>query len=297
MQTLSPDDIRAETVQAWIIGDSLIRVMCQLSNSSMSLVQARIYEMAIRRPDQSRLIFHYDDLMPSFWSDNGPFWLALESGDQVHSSRGDVLDVTGGTDGDISLRRLWGLGDELVLAVGKGGAYRFDGRAWHSEKLPTPHILLDVHGSAPDRIFAVGNRGVLVEFDGRRWTNRDTGIHNRLHAVHAGDDGAVYAGGDEGTCFRLSGEERVDYDIGDATIQTICQFQGKRYWGDDSFGIYVQDRDSLASFREIEFAYYMSSSNKYMTVTSGNKLFLFDGAEWQSYVYRYRDGDWGFYFD
>lgn len=295
MRKLNPEDTRAETVQAWIVGDAIIRVMCQLTNTSLSLAQARVYEFAIGKPEQMRMIFHYNDLMPSFWSEDGPFWMALESGSQVHSSRGDLKDAAGGSDGGVSLRRLWGFGENLVLAVGKGGAYRFDGSGWRAEELPTPHILLDVHGSAPDRIFAVGNRGVLIGYDGTRWRAHDTALHNRLHAVLAGNDGAIYAGGDDGTCFRLAGEERIDYVIGDATVYCICEFQGNRYWGDDKFGVYIQRESELSRFKEVEFAFYMSASRKYMVVTSGPELYVFDGADWQVYVYRFQDGDWGFY--
>lgn len=296
MPKFNPEDVRAETVQAWIIDNRYIRVMCQLTNSAMSSAQARVYEIGIGRPDQSRMIFHYDDLMPSFWSDNGPFWMALESGSRVHSSLGHVDDVRGGNGGtEVSLRRLWGLGEDLVLAVGKGGTYRFDGQTWNSEKLPTPHILLDVHGSAPDRIFAVGNRGVLVEFDGHKWAARDTALHNRLHAVCAGSDGAIYAGGEDGTCFRLSGDERTDYAAGESTFYSICEFQGKRYWGDDEYGIFLQKGNEFIPFKEIEFAYYMTASDNYMVVTSGNEMFLFDSTNWQKYEYRHDGEDWRFY--
>ena len=107
-------------------------------------------------------------------------WASLETpGMFLHrGADGTWAHVASGA--DIEVRAIWGTGPSSVWAVGAnletlgpaGAVLHWDGARW-SEVFRTQEILQDVHGSAPDDVWAVGPLTV-AHFDGSAWRLDET---------------------------------------------------------------------------------------------------------------------------
>lgn len=93
---------------------------------------------------------------------------------------------------------VYGLSDDYVFAW--GGAHEnatfmsiWEGRAWR--QIPSPGQVINLHGVAPDLVFAVGADGLIARWDGSTWTRMvcpGAGFLNSVHVVSADE---VYATG------------------------------------------------------------------------------------------------------
>jgi hypothetical protein len=107
---------------------------------------------------------------------------------------------------DVTLWGVWGGSEDEVWAVGGDGfselptLLRFDGAAWTEEMLPelprASHGLFKVWGAAPDRVFVVGDGGVVMRRVRGEWMADATGGVAPLISVWGrGPDDVVAVGG------------------------------------------------------------------------------------------------------
>ncbi|TDW32687.1 hypothetical protein EV128_10631 [Rhizobium azibense] len=290
---VAPDDAHVEAIQAWQGEDGKCRVLYHFSDQDMTVNEAAIYEIDSEHLPSFELLHAFNEFPLSLYVASPEDYFVLDAAGAVHECHNSAW--TSNKFADSMMLRVWGLGRRNVFLFGtEGNAYRYDGARWTHFDMPTEQRLNDMHGLSADRIYAVGDLGAMARFDGSRWHTVDAGVENELRAVSVGSDGAIYVGGAEGTCFRLQGEERYDFDVPDSMFQAICEFQGKRYWGDDETGVFRQERTRLRLSKDIDFAYYMTASRKKMAVTSGPQVAFFDGKEWTAVELRHSSDGWGF---
>jgi hypothetical protein len=107
-----------------------------------------------------------------------------------------------------------------LWAVGGGGtALHFDGTQWQRVETGTQEGLIAVAASAPDDVWAVGTRGTALHFDGTAWKPVDTGVSSTLRAVTV-HGGEVWLGGDNGVVLRrkADGWKREDAPTEDSIM-------------------------------------------------------------------------------
>jgi hypothetical protein len=82
------------------------------------------------------------------------------------------------------LRAIWGLGADKIWAVGDGGVIRsFDGTQWIADKSSTGAALNSIHGLAAHDVWAVGAGGAAVHWNGMAWSNANPGLSGALYSV------------------------------------------------------------------------------------------------------------------
>jgi hypothetical protein len=85
---------------------------------------------------------------------------------------------------DQALRAIWGVSRDRLWAVGDTGVIRsFDGTQWNVDKSPTGSALLSVHGLAQHDVWAVGAAGAAVHWNGTSWISANTGLSGALQSV------------------------------------------------------------------------------------------------------------------
>lgn len=99
-----------------------------------------------------------------------------------------------------SLSSVWGSSPNDVYIVGGaelGTIVHFDGTAWERLAIPEVPLLVWVHGTGPDDIWAVGVGGGALHFDGTTWARVETGVTGDLWGVFArAPDDIWVVGGD-----------------------------------------------------------------------------------------------------
>ena len=107
----------------------------------------------------------------------------------------------------VAVFKTHGFADGTVWFVGqRGRTWRFDGTAWTEPASGTTEGLLTVHGTRPDRVFAVGGnlRGVILRYDGAQWVDETPSGAAGVNGVFAVSEDEAYAAGFNGSIWKRS---------------------------------------------------------------------------------------------
>jgi len=98
------------------------------------------------------------------------------------------------------------------LAVDPAGIATYDGAAWQLATLGHKAAIHAVHGSAPDDVWAVGERldgatpaGIALHFDGKSWTARELPGDATLTSVYVRSPKEAWVSGERGTLLKWDG--------------------------------------------------------------------------------------------
>jgi hypothetical protein len=95
------------------------------------------------------------------------------------------------------LRDIWGTAPDNVYAVGgKGLIVHYDGTVWTQVESGTTAYLTAIWGSGADDIYAVGNGGTVLHFDGATWSRMTSGSKGDLNDVWGSSPSDVYVVGE-----------------------------------------------------------------------------------------------------
>ncbi len=109
---------------------------------------------------------------------------------------------------------LWVVGGDVV--EGPPVLRHWDGAAWNDAALPdfgdkVPKALFKVWGTASDRVFAAGDRGVMLRYDGAGWQRMPAPDVDAVLTVHGGPAGVWAVGGRaSGRVLRLEGDAWIE---------------------------------------------------------------------------------------
>jgi hypothetical protein len=247
----------------------------------------------------------YPDGALSFWSYDGAGWTHLADGDLLWNGSSNTVSV-GRTDGSLwvadgqgavwlhdgatwieskpanpcpGVGALWGTGPAALIAgCANGKVIRYDGTTWTAAETGTELPIVDLWGSGPSDVYAVGYRPVseeceeiacgsaLLHYDGAAWSEVDIGFSAGLTRVWGSRADNVFAAG-SGTMLRFDGmswtpDEIPDmYCDGDDVTQPVVE----DLWGDE---------------RESATELFAVTSWLYPGSYSGNYLH-YDGANWE----------------
>ena len=109
---------------------------------------------------------------------------------------------------DKSLRDVWGLNHQYVIAVGDSGTILFfDGSDWQYMESNTKERLLSVWGTSDENVYVSGENGVMLHFNGNIWEKIDTHIQNPLCSIWGTEPSNIYAVGGHGTILHYNGTD------------------------------------------------------------------------------------------
>jgi hypothetical protein len=212
--------------------------------------------------------------------------------------------VHDGIDVAVSLTGVWGSSSKDIFAV--GGAlttfleetatpehvvYHFDGAQWTVMKADANEMLLDVWGSGPADVFAVGGLGTILHYDGKAWSPMPSGVADVLHAVWGSGPTDVFAVGDSSTILHYDGSGWSKLALGGGPEDGFAYFTD--VWGtgpDDVYGladhgrifhydgaawtwVELGDDESLESL-------HGSGPDDIFAVGADNRIFHYDGSSW-----------------
>jgi len=107
-----------------------------------------------------------------------------------------------------SLFGVFGLDDQNVWVWGQrrvttGVMFRWDGVSWNEVPAPTFEVV-QVHGTTPNLLFAVGRNGGIAQWDGSVWRQWSCPVPDSLTSVYVVSEDEIYATGDAGALLEGS---------------------------------------------------------------------------------------------
>lgn len=96
--------------------------------------------------------------------------------------------------------------DKIFVVGEKGMIRRHDGRSWHEMTSPTSENLNDIWGVSEKDVFAVGDGGTILHFDGFDWVPMKSNTSKDLRSVWGYSRESVYAVGENGVILRYDGD-------------------------------------------------------------------------------------------
>jgi hypothetical protein len=107
-----------------------------------------------------------------------------------------------------AVTNMHGIAPDLIYACGwRGGMARWDGRAWNVLPMPTGEVFSDVYVEGPDEMYATGNNGSLLEGSASGWGLIARTIDDRFpYTCVRKFAGELWVGGGKLGLFRRKGK-------------------------------------------------------------------------------------------
>jgi hypothetical protein len=143
-----------------------------------------------------------------------------------------------------SLRGMGGIREDRLFCVGDGGVIlRWDGAAWSRMPSPTNSDLLAVHFGPTGTGWAVGADGGSLRYEHDTWTLVRTPCQTTLRGVWSGSRDTAWAVGDRGTVLRWDGSQWVREDSGtESDLYAIAGHGRDRLWAVGANGTVLSGR-------------------------------------------------------
>ena len=201
-----------------------------------------------------------------------------------------------------SYRAIWGTSDTDVFAVGTFGTIRhYDGKSWVKQVSGTGNHLIDVWGTGPKNVYAVGimdvsqtpHKMTLLHYNGVKWSHVNTGLTAvNLHGIH-GTATRIWAVGEANVVVHFNGTKwSMSYVGGTGWMRTVHALSNTNVWaGGDSANIYNFNGAKWspiatgAPMPNIIYGLWGTSSKNMWAVGGNNQCMLrYDGAKWNAVV-------------
>ncbi len=118
--------------------------------------------------------------------------------------------------GDFGIHCLTAAADGGLLAAGQlGEVHHFDGMRWRKQfDLHVDITILSFWAESPEKIFAVGDEGLVLHWDGETWQRLTSGTRSALYGLWGMDAEHLLAVGDFGMILRWNGQRWDEFHAG-----------------------------------------------------------------------------------
>jgi hypothetical protein len=202
------------------------------------------------------------------------------------SMDGELLTGTSGKwttrdlDCENGLNDLWVIDDSLAVAVGETGErVLLRAKRSETERDSKQRRLNRVRGTSIDRIYAIGDDGLIWFFDGRTWTEQPSPTNHALFGLLL-TASQVWVGGADGVLFELGRQSWRELEIpNEITVHALAEFGGQIFAACGEDGLWVLQRDKLTKVKDYALYDLQPASGK-LWGTGGTLLAEYDGKQW-----------------
>ncbi|RUU66209.1 hypothetical protein EOC99_07050 [Mesorhizobium sp. M7A.T.Ca.TU.009.01.1.1] len=284
-----PEEIDVQAVDGYHHGGNRFSASFELSDPDDEFSRSYLLEIELGATIRFNARLQIEDAIRSHVSFGPQDHVALELGGIIHDLPPGSASRTELREG--ALTRLWAPSRDRIFAIGDlGVSYLRERGQWGQLETFDEAVPNDIHGRDGSPVYCAGDRGLLLRLDGRRWNRIDVGVEENFNTVLAGPQGEVYLGGANGAAYELRDSQLIALKANEVDYYDICEFRGKRYWSDMSYGVSVQKGRELVPLLETEQGFTMNATEEFLVVAGWHEFFLFDGTDWSGFEMGY-DGN------
>ncbi len=282
-----PQDIYLEAMRAYHLGGTLFGVSVELSDEYREC--GRSYLLLVDftgRTARFHVLLQLENQMLSHISSSQDDHVFLEVGGLTHFLRAGSHHTVRAP--EPFFHKLFRLPGGALYTYGEDGCVcEFDGAAWQPIKPLVSSFLRTMHGPSSALLHVAGNNGTLLHLRENGWRQVPLDFNRSIEAIHVSQNGTVSIGCEDGFCLEYHDNLLKEIEAPDNDFMSICDFKGARYWGDNDFGVFVQDNYALKEFRALGFGYAMQPSPDLLVITGWKEIFIFDGHSWSGFEFGY----------
>ena len=290
MDEVPPDEVYVEAMRAFHVGGVQFGVSVELSDEHKE--RGRSFLLLVDsdgRQVRFDILLQLENQMLSHVSTSPQDHVLLEVGGLTHFLRG-TSHTTARAPEPFFHKLFLPPGGPLFTYGEDGSVCRFEANAWRPIEPLVPAFLRTMHGPSVPLLHVAGNHGTLLHLRGDRWHRIPLDFNRSIETIHVSADATVSIGCEDGLCFEFRDSALREIKAPDSDFMSIADFKGARYWGDNDFGVLVQDDRTLKKFRALDFAYAMEPSDELLVITGWKEVFAFDGHAWTGFEFGY-DGE------
>lgn len=236
--------------------------------------------------NQSLWLLGRHGLIQSLDSDGKPFRLENLRGRKVREDR-----IATGRFGELLCIKA--IAGSLYVCGQSSQVYKRTEKGWeHMDagifKMAAP-TLESIDGTAPDDLYAVGEKGTILHYDGKQWHKLDSPTNRPLSTVRCVNSETVYICGNDGLLFR--GNEHGWEYIGNPDVNCI-------FWDLEAFGgtVYLAHHRGMMIFdgtklQEVDFGlkkkircHKVHANDGVLWSFGVDDLLYYDGANWTEVI-------------
>lgn len=182
------------------------------------------------------------------------------------------------------LNRIWKGGREVYLTGDAQSVFRSTGDDFAPLFGGGQGMMRCLHATNGGHFVAGGDHGLLVTSRGDSIDRIEIPIGFTISAVLRASDETTYIGCEGGLAFAIRDDELLPIGAVGSDIISLCEFDGRIFFGTVSDGILVLDGETLVPFSPIAFAYALNVEPHAMIAVTEEAAFVFDGKMWRGFA-------------
>jgi hypothetical protein len=243
-------------------------------------IDSVVAELSHKPPVSWRLLYEHEGWLTDLDRSPGGGLFCVSADGELHALRGrkwSVLDL-GCPDG---LNAVWAASDDEVFAVGVNGARVRVGPGGAVDRVlaKEERWLHDVHGTARDSVYAVGDDGWVWHFDGKKWQEIDCPTNYHLLCVLCVSPTEVYAAGEAGIVYRYDGEDWTRMRCPEVTVTGLAVYREEVYAAAGADGVWRWDGKEFVQLKELDVSALRVAGGRLFAV-GGRLVAQYDGSGW-----------------
>jgi hypothetical protein len=288
--SMRPDEIDLEVMNAFHLAGPFFSVSVQLSDTDDEIGLSFLLKVCFDGESlRLETLLEIPGLILSHVSPTAEDHVAIEVGGTTHFIQGGA-HTTSETPEFFFNKLFHHKGGATYVYGERGNVCVAQGRTWHRIRPAANSFLRTMHGARNGPVHVAGDDGTLLRLSGDRWTRIPVDFNRSINAIEVGEDGGISIGCEDGYCFRYMDDVLDRIAAPERDFFSIREFNGRRYWGDDEYGLYVQSGSRLEPVRELGYGYAMDASSEFLVITGWREVFLFNGATWSGFEFGYDRG-------
>jgi hypothetical protein len=235
--------------------------------------------------EKGQSIYEADTWLADLWRAPSGDLFASGLGGRMHVYSGTSWNVIQ-TPGNSTLTCVWGFDSETNYATGDGFILRRDGINWTYFTQGHGAYIDYIRGSSPSDLYAVGRAGLLLHFDGKSWQRIHVPTNADLNAVCVVDADRVYIVGDHGVVLTGSQNSWSLIDCGEIDLVDVAVYREEVYVAANDDGLLRLQGAGLVPVKHAVKPVRLRSEAGFLCAAGKMSFARFDGARWDGFTYK-----------
>ena len=278
---VSPEGFSVDTLEVFPAGGSEFMALVIQYNEDRSAHRSEVHFGSDFAGGETEKVFDVPRWVYSLWRAPSGSAYVIHSGGVLERGRigSDFAPILSA---DRNFTRLFAAHEDRLFITGIDGYVGlFDGTTLTDLPVTDAEDVYCVSVTEDGAVYASGNEGGLWRLEGSSWSRIELPVAVDIYSVVADGPNGLLLCGEGGFCGRLIEGELVQFEADEEKdYYCMTRYRSDLYVGAGFRGVDRLNGNSLETFKDIAYAYYISSDETYLFTSGLNRIGRFDGSGW-----------------